>query len=167
MKYIKIFRYGLWSIAGCLAIFLVWDSINPPQQASRSSTLIIDQYASPLPEVSFTEHPWQVVNFFASWCAPCRVEHPLLVELAKELPIIGVSWKDPPADSQKFLDELGNVFQQVIFDPDGSVTRPWRIEGLPATFLIDASGKIRYRRLGLLSDGHIAQMRSLIKNAKQ
>jgi len=94
-----------------------------------------------------------VVNYFASWCPPCRYEHPVLMRL-KELNIVklvGISQKDAPVKSQQFLDELGNPYSAVGVDRNGRVSIDWGVYGLPETFVVDGEGKIRYKYVGPIS----------------
>lgn len=94
----------------------------------------------------------QLVNVFASWCAPCRIEHPLLMRLAKEegVTIHGIAYKDKPQDSQRFLAQLGNPYQRIGADLDGRIGIEWGVYGVPETYIIDAEGRIRYRHVGPL-----------------
>jgi cytochrome c biogenesis protein CcmG/thiol:disulfide interchange protein DsbE len=93
-----------------------------------------------------------IVNMFASWCVPCRVEHPLLMRLAKEkgITIQGFAWKDKPADVEKFLAELGSPFTRVGLDESGRAAIDWGVYGVPETYIIDAAGRIRYKHVGPL-----------------
>ena len=84
-----------------------------------------------------------LVNVFASWCAPCRVEQPTLMRLkAHGVPIVGVAWKDKPQDTRSFLNELGDPFTTVVSDQGGRAGLDLGITGVPETFLVDASGKV-------------------------
>lgn len=91
-----------------------------------------------------------LVNFFASWCVPCRAEHDSLMELAgrHRVPLIGIAYKNDPAKAVGFLNELGNPFSKTGLDLDGRVGIDWGVSGVPETFLIDGSGVIRYRHWG-------------------
>lgn len=93
-----------------------------------------------------------LINFFASWCAPCREEHPILIYLRKQenIPMIGIAYKDKPDNSLAFLKSLGNPFQEVLSDYPGRVTINFGISGIPETFLIDRLGKIVFRYAGPL-----------------
>lgn len=91
----------------------------------------------------------KLVNFWASWCAPCRVEHPLLKVLAEEgVPIYGINYKDDPAKALGFLAELGNPFAGVGADASGRMGLNWGLYGVPETFVIDGAGKVVLRYAG-------------------
>jgi cytochrome c biogenesis protein CcmG/thiol:disulfide interchange protein DsbE len=94
-----------------------------------------------------------VVNVFASWCVPCRAEHPVLTRLAHEqdVPLIGLNWKDQPEDARAFLDELGDPFERIGSDPSGRAGIDWGVYGVPETYVVDAEGRIRYKHVGPLS----------------
>jgi cytochrome c biogenesis protein CcmG/thiol:disulfide interchange protein DsbE len=88
----------------------------------------------------------KLVNFFASWCAPCRVEAPQLMALAGEgLPIYGIAYKDDPAKSVAFLGELGNPYVAAGQDPQGRTAVNWGVYGVPETFVVDGEGQILAR----------------------
>jgi cytochrome c biogenesis protein CcmG/thiol:disulfide interchange protein DsbE len=90
-----------------------------------------------------------LINVFASWCVPCRVEHPVLMRLAEEgrIPLYGISWKDKAADSLAFLRELGNPYARVGWDGDGRVGIDWGVYGVPETYVIGKDGRVRYRHV--------------------
>jgi cytochrome c biogenesis protein CcmG/thiol:disulfide interchange protein DsbE len=90
-----------------------------------------------------------LVNVFASWCVPCRVEHPVLMRLAEEgVPIFGINYKDPPDQAQAWLAELGDPFEKIGADRNGRVGIEWGVYGVPETFVVDAEGRIRHRHVG-------------------
>ena len=92
-----------------------------------------------------------LVNVFASWCVPCRVEHPLLMRLAEDgVPIYGINYKDRPADARAWLAELGDPFERIGMDRDGRVGIEWGVYGVPETFVVDAEGRIRHKHVGPL-----------------
>lgn len=95
-----------------------------------------------------------VVNIFASWCGPCRAEHPLLEELAKVegIQLIGVNYKDTPENARRFLGSLGNPYDRVGADRRGRVSIDWGVYGVPETFIVDREGLIRYKFIGPLSE---------------
>lgn len=93
-----------------------------------------------------------LVNFFASWCAPCRAEHPLLTELALEgVPIIGVNYKDIDGNAVKFIEELGNPYQKITTDKSGRTAFNWGVSGVPETFVVDENGIVIHRVFGPLT----------------
>jgi len=90
----------------------------------------------------------KLLNFWASWCAPCRAEHPMLEALADEgIPIYGVNYKDREADAQKFLGDLGNPFAAIGAD-SGRMALDWGVYGVPETYVIDGEGRIVLRFAG-------------------
>ncbi len=98
-----------------------------------------------------------LVNVWASWCLPCRIEHPVLMRLAKEgVTIYGINYKDPPAAATAFLTELGNPFKSIGADRTGRTAIDWGIYGYPETFVIDRTGHIRYRHVGPISADDIS-----------
>ena len=92
----------------------------------------------------------KLVNFWASWCPPCRAEHPTLTELSKRLPVYGVDLKDNEADALRFLSQDGNPFAAISTDPRGRTAIDWGVTAPPETFIIDGQGKILYRHAGPL-----------------
>jgi len=91
-----------------------------------------------------------IVNFFASWCIPCRAEHENLVKLAEDhnMRLVGIAYKDTPADSLRFLNELGNPFDVIGSDLMGDVGIEFGITGVPESYLVDGDGRIRYHFRG-------------------
>jgi len=93
-----------------------------------------------------------LVNVWASWCPPCRAEHPVLMRLAKEgVTIYGINYKDRPEAARAFLGELGNPFKSLGADRSGWTSIDWGVYGYPETFVIDRTGHIRYRHVGPIS----------------
>ena len=94
-----------------------------------------------------------LVNIFASWCGPCRVEHPLLMALAAAgtVPLYGINYKDTPDDAARWLGRLGNPYTLMGADRDGRTGIEWGVYGVPETFVVDGSGRIRHRHVGVLS----------------
>lgn len=94
-----------------------------------------------------------LINFFASWCVPCRVEHPLLMRLAEHdhVPLYGIDYKDRPEDATKLLAQFGDPYRRIGVDRDGRVGLDFGVYGVPETYVIDANGRIRKRFVGPLN----------------
>lgn len=95
----------------------------------------------------------KLVNFWASWCAPCRAEHSNLEKLSQEgVTIYGVNWKDKPAYAEGFLSDMGNPFAKIGTDPQNKMGIDWGVLGVPETFVVDGEGRIVSRITGPLTD---------------
>lgn len=94
-----------------------------------------------------------LVNVWASWCPPCREEHPVLMALAEDprFSIVGLNYKDRPENARRFLGDLGNPFDAVGVDQAGRAAIEWGVYGVPETFLIGRDGTIRYKHVGPIS----------------
>lgn len=94
-----------------------------------------------------------VLNVWASWCAPCRAEHPVLLEFSRlsAAPVVGLNYNDVRGDSQKWLKEFGNPYQVSVFDGDGKTGIEFGVYGVPETFVIDKHGQIRLKLTGPLT----------------
>ena len=94
-----------------------------------------------------------LLNVFGSWCPPCAIEHPMLMQISRSgvVPIYGVDWKDPPGAGTAWLERNGNPYQRVGDDPDGRLAIDLGITGAPETFIVDADGIIRARYAGPLT----------------
>ncbi|MGH8462311.1 MAG: DsbE family thiol:disulfide interchange protein [Stenotrophobium sp.] len=95
-----------------------------------------------------------LVNFFASWCVGCQVEHPLLLKLAQQdgVEIVGMDYKDTPADINQYLQRHGDPYRRVIEDARGSAGLDWGVYGVPETFVLDAQGTIVYKQIGPMTE---------------
>ena len=91
-----------------------------------------------------------LLNVWGSWCVSCRYEHPFLNQLAKEqvVPIIGLNWKDKPEDAKAWLAKFGDPYMVSVSDLDGRTAIDFGVYGAPETFVIDATGMIRYKHTG-------------------
>jgi cytochrome c biogenesis protein CcmG/thiol:disulfide interchange protein DsbE len=94
-----------------------------------------------------------LLNVWASWCVSCRVEHPLLLQLARTnvVPVYGLDYKDKPADALAWLAQHGDPYRVSIVDGDGKVGIDYGVYGVPETFLIDKAGVVRYKQIGPLT----------------
>ena len=92
-----------------------------------------------------------LINFFASWCSPCKIEHPLFFEIGKKYPelyLLGFNHKDPTSDAKIYLKDDGNPYDFVGVDSDGLIALEFGVFGLPETYLINEDGKIIYKLMG-------------------
>jgi cytochrome c biogenesis protein CcmG/thiol:disulfide interchange protein DsbE len=100
-----------------------------------------------------------LINVFASWCTPCRAEHPLLMALEERgVEIVGVAYKDEAEDTARFLGELGDPFRTVGMDPDGRLGLELGITGAPETYVIGADGVVRAVHRGPLTEDVVARV---------
>lgn len=107
-----------------------------------------------------------VVNVWASWCAPCRVEHPQLMALAKDgVRVVGVNYKDEPENARRFLGLLGNPFTAVGADRDGRAAIEWGVYGVPETFVVGPDGWVRHKVVGPLTAETMPGFREALKAA--
>jgi cytochrome c biogenesis protein CcmG, thiol:disulfide interchange protein DsbE len=108
-----------------------------------------------------------LVNVWASWCGPCREEHPFLMELAKDknLQIIGLNYKDAPDQARRFLGALGNPYAKVGVDPQGRAAIDWGVYGVPETFLISRQGLILHKHIGPLTPEAVPDFLDKIRHA--
>ncbi len=100
-----------------------------------------------------------LVNVFASWCVPCREEHPVLEELAtdKRFRLVGINYKDTTANAERFLGDFGNPYAAIGVDAKGRSAIDWGVYGVPETFVVGPDGIIRYKYIGPLTDEAVAK----------
>lgn len=93
-----------------------------------------------------------LLNVFASWCGPCRVEHPVFMRLRREGVVIhGLNWKDQPGEGARWLAEFGDPYVRVGEDASGRTGINLGVAGVPETFVIDKKGRVRYRHVGAVT----------------
>jgi cytochrome c biogenesis protein CcmG/thiol:disulfide interchange protein DsbE len=100
-----------------------------------------------------------LVNFWASWCVPCRQEHPVILQLAKDprITVVGVNYKDGAENALRFLGELGNPFSAIGLDPAGRMAIDWGVYGIPESYLVGPDGTILYKRVGPFDDKSLTE----------
>lgn len=98
-----------------------------------------------------------VVNLFASWCGPCKLEHPELVKLAAlgDVRLYGVAYRDEPSAASRMLGELGNPFAKVGLDQDGQASLRWGVSGVPETFVVAGDGTVVYKHVGPIQNSDL------------
>jgi cytochrome c biogenesis protein CcmG/thiol:disulfide interchange protein DsbE len=105
------------------------------------------------PETDLPPLEGMLVNVWASWCAPCREEHPVLLELSKDqrFSIAGLNYKDKPENARRFLGDLGSPYKAIGVDQNGRTAIDWGVYGVPETFLLGKDGKVAFKHVGPLS----------------
>ena len=160
MRYV-LFGLPLIALVALVAVFAL--SINRDPGLVRS--VLIDKPApaftlEAVPELGVPGFATQdlkgqvsVVNVFASWCIPCRAEHPLLMALndIADIRLLGINQADAPENARAFLSELGNPYAAVGADRDRRVSIDWGVYGVPETFVVDAEGTITFKHVGPLT----------------
>ena len=113
----------------------------------------------------FTNNEFTILNFWASWCGPCRIEHPNLVRLSKikNLRLIGINFKDDKENAKSFLKENGNPFDILAEDKNGKNSVNFGVYGIPETILIDSELKILKKYIGPLNIKEVNEIRKLLK----
>ena len=154
----------------CFAAVATWFAVGLGRDPSRIPSALVGRPAPAiaLPPLEGAQRPAfalqpgrvAIVNFFASWCAPCKVEHPTLMRLAADgrIAVHGISYKDAAAESARFLAQLGNPFETIGWDRDGRAAMEWGVYGVPETFVVGRDGTIRHRHVGALLDDTVARV---------
>jgi cytochrome c biogenesis protein CcmG/thiol:disulfide interchange protein DsbE len=154
--------------AGLAAIFLV--QLRSGEDSSFVPSVLIGREApetnlpplagSDLPGLASADFKGHVtlVNVWASWCAPCREEQPLLMKLKGDprFRLTGLNYKDKPANALRFLGEMGNPFAAIGVDENGRTAIDWGVYGVPETYLVGKDGRILYKHVGPFTEQSIA-----------
>lgn len=162
MKRLALLLLPLVALAALVAVF----ALNINRDPNFIPSVLIDKPApefalapvagldSPGFDTAALKGNVTLVNVFASWCIPCRDEHPVLVRLKAEtgIALFGINQKDAPENARAFLAELGNPYDAVGADSNGRVSIDWGVYGVPETFLLDRNGVIVLKIVGPLSD---------------
>lgn len=105
-----------------------------------------------------------LINVFASWCAPCAVEHPQLMRLREDgVRIVGIAYKDQPAKTAAFIDRLGNPYADILTDPTGAAGIELGVSGVPETFVVDAAGTVVAKHSGPLTPADADRLAQALK----
>jgi cytochrome c biogenesis protein CcmG/thiol:disulfide interchange protein DsbE len=155
--------------AGLAAIFLI--QLRSGEDSSFVPSVLIGREApatnlpplagSDLPGLASADFKGHVtlVNVWASWCAPCREEQPLLMKLKGDprFRLTGLNYKDKPANALRFLGEMGNPFAAIGVDANGRTAIDWGVYGVPETYLVGKDGRILYKHVGPFTEQSIAR----------
>jgi cytochrome c biogenesis protein CcmG/thiol:disulfide interchange protein DsbE len=141
-------------MVGLLAYGLRLDPKRVPsplidKPAPAFSLSMLEDPSRKLSTADFAGQVW-VLNVWASWCVSCRAEHEVITSLARKnlVTIVGLNYKDKPADATRWLGEFGNPYAVSLIDGDGRVGIDWGVYGVPETFVIGADGRIKYKHIG-------------------
>ena len=113
----------------------------------------------------FEEGTFYIVNIWASWCVPCRIEHPLLMQLSKNesINLIGLNYRDNFDNAKKFIDDFGNPYSRILIDKDGTLGVEFGAYGVPETFLIDKNKDIIKKFVGPINQEIVNEIKLIIK----
>ena len=118
--------------------------------------------------ISNTEFGEEIVliNFFATWCSPCREEHQFIKKLSNEpgIKLIGINYKDKNKIAKKWLNEMGNPYSKVGVDKNGSIAIDWGLYGIPETYVVDKNGIVQYKYIGPITKKTYKKFYSQIKS---
>ena len=116
-------------------------------------------------EKIFEEDIFYIVNIWASWCVPCRTEHPLLMRLSKNqsIKLIGINYRDNLNNAKDFINEFGNPYSQIIIDNDGTLSVEFGAYGVPETFIVDKNKQIVKKFIGPINKEIVKEIKLIIK----
>lgn len=174
-----VFLLPILIVAALVAAF--WRGLDPNRDPSALPSALVGKPApafdlpglaegAPRLDLAAFKGKLVAVNFFASWCLPCRAEHPFLKQLTAEfgVPVIGIAWKDKPEAARAFLAELGDPYEATGADENGRTGIDFGITGVPETFLVDGNGVVRYRLAGPVTPDELKNaLTPAIAEAKQ
>ena len=165
-----------------LASILAWQLLTGAADKDKLPSALIDKaipqfkldplpgYETGLSNSDIEQGGVSLVNVFASWCGPCRIEHPLLMEISglNLVPIWGLNYKDQPNDAIRWLEDLDDPYSQIGSDVSGRVGIDWGVYGVPETFVIDDKRRIVYKHIGVLTPiDWKEKIRPLIESLRQ
>jgi cytochrome c biogenesis protein CcmG/thiol:disulfide interchange protein DsbE len=171
-------RYAIPGVilVGLLALLGFGLTLNPREVPSPLIGKPVPVFALPVlgedrtyTQAELTGRPL-LVNYWASWCAGCQVEHPLLLRLAREegVEIVGMDYKDTPEDAMRWLAAHGNPFRTVVEDAAGTAGLDWGVYGVPETFVIGPDGRILHKHIGPITmEAWQRDIRPLLNQQKQ
>lgn len=131
------------------------DALPSAREGQSAPAVVLTQLGEdePFTDATLRDGEVKLVNYWASWCAPCRAEHPLLEEIQAEgIPIYGVNYRDDPGRAMAFLDELGDPFEALGADASGRMALDWGLYGVPETYVIAGDGTVVLRFAGPLTE---------------
>jgi len=172
----KLLKFGLPLLAFIVvAVFLALGLKNDPRlvpsplidkPAPKFSLPLLSSNHTVITNADFQGDIW-LLNVWASWCAACKVEHPVLLDMANQgAMLVGLNYKDSVSDAKTWLESYQNPYEKVIVDADGRVGIDFGVYGVPETFLIDQQGQIRYKHIGPVDNEDAANLLALVNQLK-
>ena len=174
-KKIFLFPFLIFSLILFIFFYLLLIERNPSEIPSN----LIDKYIPPFNSESLLENGKYIsqekfknkitlVNFFASWCKPCRDEHKYIKLLSndKNIQILGINYKDNPKKATEWLNEFGNPYLHIATDKKGMIAIDWGVYGIPETFIVNSKGIIKYRHVGPITKKIYKKIKYIINEIK-
>lgn len=161
-----LFGFGyVNSIAGIQITSKQNESRLAPEVGSPAPDFQLDTLSGETVRLSDFRGKTVLLNFWATWCAPCRLEMPAIEsrfeEHKSDLAVLGINFDEPASDVQAFAQELGLTFT-ILLDPGGEVQKLYKIRGYPSTYILDADGVVRIQHIGVMTgdqlDGYLSQL---------
>ena len=171
-KNLLLFPFVLFSLILLIFLYLLIIDRNPSQIPSNLLNKKVPEFESKLllkenKFISSNEFSKEIVlvNFFATWCVPCREEHVFIKRFSDEkgIRVVGINYKDKPKNTIKWLKNLGNPYSDVPMDKNGRIAIDWGVYGIPETFIINSKGIIKYRHVGPITKKIYKKINLLIK----
>ncbi len=163
----------LFTLIFILITFILYESLQRDPRSIPSNLISkeIPQFSiksfskSNLTDFELKNNSVAVVNFFASWCPPCRIEHEQLLKLSDKITVYGIAKKNKKKDLSKWLNELGNPYKKIGMDDSGLLSIDWGVSGIPETFIIN-NGLIKYRHVGPIMNKDFERIKNIAENLK-
>lgn len=154
-RFLPLAAFGALAVLLGVGLTLRPREVPSPFIGKPAPPFTLPRLGAPAGSLSASELKGQVwvLNVWASWCAPCREEHPLLVALAREqqVPLYGLNYKDDPRDAQEWLLRMGDPYAVSVVDRDGRAGIDYGVYGVPESFVIDRAGIVRFKHIGPLT----------------
>ena len=176
---IKNFKFIIIALFGFFLFIVLLQALDKPNNYSPSniSTKIETKLTARMlyinKEISLGElikkNNFSIINIWASWCPPCRNEHPYLIDLQKinNINVIGINYRDLEINAKKFLKDLGNPYSEILVDPDGTKSIELGAYGVPETYLVNSkTNEVIKKFIGPLDDLKFKEIVKLINNEK-
>ena len=168
----------VFALIGAVALVML-DATSSGRRDARS--IGFSMTGKPIPEIAMPNHGSAgtlaladmrgrayAINVFASWCAPCQLEASSIEELAGDIPVVGINYRDDAADADAFLERFGNPYRAIGRDADGSASIQLGVHGLPETFIIGPDGVVVYHHQGpVLAEALRGPVAEAVRKAKE